>query len=248
MENGITKKKYIYKYMPINVFTLKALINNELFFSIPVEFNDPLDCKFSLSINAPTREEALQYYKSLNLSKDELENKIKSFDCDNNIFERDLEINYTENLRKEYCITCFSEKFDSILMWSHYAQKHHGICLQFDWRLHEEYFMGFKVKYSKKLPKAFYDGNGVFDGTDIFLTKINFWKYEKEIRAIVKVEDGIQQAAFNPKALTAIIFGEKTSESDKTTIRKIISGNTGYENVKYLQAKINLEKLKVNIS
>ena len=35
----------IYKYMPINEFNFKNLLNNSIWFSNPISFNDPFDCK-----------------------------------------------------------------------------------------------------------------------------------------------------------------------------------------------------------
>jgi hypothetical protein len=33
---------------------------------------------------------------------------------------------------ESYGVSCFSESWNSILMWSHYADRHKGICLGFD--------------------------------------------------------------------------------------------------------------------
>jgi Protein of unknown function (DUF2971) len=242
----ITKKRFIYKYMPVNVFTLKILINSELFFGIPKEFNDPLDCKFTLTIDPqPSIEEIRKFYTNLKLSEDEIEKKIEQAKYDNFLFQKDIENDYNENLRKEFCISCFSERNDNILMWSHYANKHKGICLKFDWKIHSEYFSGYKVIYKKKLPEITYNGRGELEAASIFLTKLNHWKYEKEIRAITKIEKGIQKAAFNPKALKGIIFGEQIAISDKQTIMNIIKGNTEYHNVEFSNAFIEKKSLKM---
>ncbi len=249
IDKDITRSKFIYKYMPINEFTLKALINNELFFGIPKEFNDPLDCKFSLRLDPPpTFESAKSFYAKENLSEEIIAKKMEVFKYDKTQIQNDIEDNYIEHLRKGFCISCFSEKYDSILMWSHYADKHKGICVKFDWRVHSEYFKGYKVKYSSKLPELTYNGNGKMDVANVVLTKLNHWKYEKEIRSIVRLEEGIQSAAFNPKSLKGIIFGERISEIDKKTIKNIIKGNNQYLNVEYFKAQIEKKNLKVTIT
>ena len=38
-----------------------------------------------------------------------------------------------EMLRKSFGIACFSETYDSLLMWSHYADYHRGICLEYSY-------------------------------------------------------------------------------------------------------------------
>lgn len=55
----------------------------------------------------------------------------------NNITRQDLECKKTlkkiilelEDLPR---ISCFSKRYDSILMWSHYASSHEGVCIEFD--------------------------------------------------------------------------------------------------------------------
>jgi hypothetical protein len=37
-----------------------------------------------------------------------------------------------QTLSRDTGLLCFSESWDHLLMWSHYANKHQGICLGFD--------------------------------------------------------------------------------------------------------------------
>ncbi|MGG0425831.1 DUF2971 domain-containing protein [Priestia megaterium] len=39
-----------------------------------------------------------------------------------------------EFIQKQTFITCFTERNDSILMWSHYANNHTGFCLEYDFK------------------------------------------------------------------------------------------------------------------
>lgn len=246
--NRITKNKHIFKYMPIDKegYTFKTLENNELFFSIPAVVNDPFDCKFNLIVN-PSIEGAENFYNSLKLSEDEKLEKLKLFEKDKTQIKIDIENDYTKRLRQEFGITCFSERKDSILLWSHYADKFKGICLGFDWKVDEQYFQGYKVNYDKKLPEVFYDGNGRLEIKDIFLTKLKWWKYEKEVRSIVHIDNGTQLDEFNPKALKSIIFGERINSENKEIIKKIVEENQGYKNVKYFTTITDKNSLKVNI-
>lgn len=52
---------------------------------------------------------------------EEEENRIKNYD---------LDIKHKENLH----VACFSETNESILMWSHYANKHKGFCVEYDFK------------------------------------------------------------------------------------------------------------------
>jgi len=143
-------------------------------------------------------------------------------------------------------ICCFSKKDDSILMWSHYADSHKGVCFEFE-SLDDKSFQ--KVRYSKKrenfnLENAFriifaYDYLGEkVDLTDdeiirsimkYALTKAKDWEYEKEIRCIyssnnkqlVKHEKGY---LLNMKKIKRIYLGCKMSEENKKYIKENVKG------------------------
>lgn len=118
------------------------------------------------------------------------------------------ELNETKGL------LCFSEKWHDPVMWSHYASRHHGICLGFD----------FANRHAKKVS---YTADRVMaqkgDTGDIFLdedlmasllfTKYEHWAYEEEVRAFVDldyrtVEDGIYYYIFSEDlVLREVILG-----------------------------------------
>lgn len=113
-------------------------------------------------------------------------------------------------------VTCLSERMDSKLMWSHYANKHYGFCLEYDftcswnkWK-YPDFFnavlMLLPVMYSDKRPlvsKAFtnpqsmmyYMKNGSFPTASTrsmiygLLSKSEDWAYEKEWRIISLDQD-----------------------------------------------------------
>lgn len=123
----------LYKYANINDnFTLNNLINNQLGFNRIENFNDPFDTTPALVINvnnirkhilASSNLSDTQKEKVLMLSKSQL-NSIANMTI--------LEQFRNPTLTADKGITCFSETNDNILMWSHYSNKHEGICLGFD--------------------------------------------------------------------------------------------------------------------
>ena len=54
-----------------------------------------------------------------------------------------------ERTKKDALATCFSKRNDSILMWSHYADSHKGVCFEFDYE--SPYF--YDVLYENKIPE-----------------------------------------------------------------------------------------------
>lgn len=109
-------------------------------------------------------------------------------------------------------MTCLTEDNNNLLMWSHYADSHQGICVEYDLkRLNEDPYKIvehlFPVIYEKtrktawedvdkllgsfrELNKAIdegheYDGEMEFDDLKpLFLKKGNVWEYEKEWRIL----------------------------------------------------------------
>ena len=113
-----------------------------------------------------------------------------------------------KDYRNKFLVGCFSGCYDSLLMWSHYADSHHGICIEFDISEKEEKTF-YKIRYSdnrpsynlsdsiKKMCQQLYV-NGQFDQTDGFIikllsepyiTKSIDWAYEKEYRLIYTEKD-----------------------------------------------------------
>jgi hypothetical protein len=131
----------LYKYRSLidyndhgmNTNTIKMLKHGELFFSKPRDFNDPFDC-FVDEIADGTNDEFIKY----------LRNKRKTAEYINEILRQknsgELNIrNLLEDDKSQdyFKVFCLSKKFDNILMWSHYADDHKGICIGFQvkiWR------------------------------------------------------------------------------------------------------------------
>lgn len=130
------------------------------------------------------------------------------------IFERikektDFENKYTELLaklkeeRNHVVVSCFSKNNNSLLMWSHYANCHKGVCIEYD---RPEDFVN--VKYRKKSSKfnlVFTTkraiANFMFGNRDSetepdlkillkpFFVKSTNWKYEDEVRCMFNVKE-----------------------------------------------------------
>ena len=86
---------------------------------------------------------------------------------------------------------CFSRNWHHPMLWSHYADKHRGICLGFD--VPGE--MALPITYNatllehdleRQLSKKTRDEKL---GLKLMTTKYNGWKYEDEVRLMVKLEE-----------------------------------------------------------
>ena len=64
--------------------------------------------------------------------------------------------NWIDEFNRNNGLLCFSKRWNSPVLWSHYASKHRGMCLGFD--VSDELLQD--VEYTKdRLPLGFVDGN-----------------------------------------------------------------------------------------
>jgi hypothetical protein len=105
---------------------------------------------------------------------------------------------------------------------SHYTSGHRGVCLEF-----ESGLLGFsrpirRIQYLDFLPEFDPSIEGEERTRRLILSKYEGWSYEKEWRVIYGAEKRIcfGEHPFDPKSLSAIVFGCATTEQDKDKVRK----------------------------
>ena len=132
-------------------------------------------------------------------------------------------------------VTCFSERPDNILMWSHYANRHTGFCVEYDFsklKSIEARLMLFPVIYSKKRPMLpmelfdFSDVNNVklAEGDlpipeiiEAMLTKSDIWNYEEEWRIVCFLKNLNGQKLVENMA-SKVYLGVNIKEKDEEKI------------------------------
>jgi hypothetical protein len=148
-------------------------------------------------------------------------------------------------------VLCLSACNDSILMWSHYADKHRGFCIGFKNNLGFSNDRLNKVVYSlSRKNDLFYQGvsrlclseaekqKKLLD--DFVFTKFDGWSYEQEWRIT-----GHKSAfvTYPEDSIDRIIFGVSASMETKNKIRELLKN----KNVKFFQAKKNRRHFSVDI-
>ena len=235
----------IYKYLPINEYTFTNLLNNQIWFSSPLDFNDPFDCKMFKLIKS--REKKLvKFFKKKNYSDFYINNEVKEYRDNLNKYYQDADEKTKEIIAKDYPISCFSKTKENILMWSHYSNNHKGLCLTFSSFVLNNSFKYnngknktllsqlFNVKYKKKYAELdFFNNNKIRDCIkNMFKYKSTYWKYEEEVRII---SDRYGAVEFKKEALTEIVFGCKSDKQVRKDIIKLIK-KCNYPNVNFLLA------------
>lgn len=134
---------------------------------------------------------------------------------------------------------CLSERYDSLPMWAHYAKRGLGFVVVFN-DLKDQFdqpepwkFNGLhRVRYCAVRPPITHDPDTL---ENLFLTKTDDWKYEKEIRVIKPAKDlkklvldrnqllPMKYFEVHPKHVTGVIFGYKIPEHIKIVYKKEIN-------------------------
>lgn len=243
---------YFYKYRPliddtksngINENTLRLLEYGELYFSKPRQFNDPFDCKINYDTNISSKD-ILQLFRRKALDEKIIQKKLKDFSENHEKFISLL----TNQRQSDYLnILCFSKDEKNILMWSHYAKNHTGICIGLKtYPIEEGYCIKIEkgsikisqvigvddgdlifpisIEYTNNMPQKYNVGQGNQDILLQFMTrKALCWKYEKESRIIITDQNIIKRTIRIKKTeIGEILFGIKTPDNIKEKIIDII--------------------------
>ena len=171
-----------------------------------------------------------------------------------NVNKKKVKNEFKEDISDKYGIICFSNSYHSMLMWSHYADKHRGICLGFD--ICEDDC--FDVIYSESMTNFQNNFNTpstpftLKDLQGILSLKYREWAYEEECRIYSPFDSSISHSGFNFEQfgerlqLREVIFGVQNNTEPATLIRFIEQYYEG--NIKISKAALDSNKFRVNIA
>ena len=213
----------IFRYRSINDFLWQELELAQFYCCSPLALNDPWDCHIDWPASL---KRALTLPDMTNDRRRQLSAVRSGFlDADP---------------PSKAGVCCFTRKADDLLMWSHYADSHRGLCLLYD--IPHDYFMR---RYSPEVDKdfffvggapmnyenTFYDWlvSGDLDSphagnvaenalTMLFTVKAPDWKHEEEFRIIARRPGRL---AFEPRFLKQVVFGFRTPEHHRRLVGQV---------------------------
>lgn len=224
--------EHLYKYRSLNgpsfEFTRKIVEDASVWFSKPLDFNDPFDCAPVVTAEC-SEAEYQQHIKQLVQSQTRGEpraaRRAKLTQIKRKIGKNDrptyLKSAYNRVIPEvvnRAGVLSLSDKCDDVLMWSHYADSHQGCCLRFkatgDIFLHAR-----RVHYSKERPllNVIRDRDGQIL-LRALLVKADFWAYEQEWRVIDRHGPGAYR--YEPASLDGIIIGARVSAEARDAVLK----------------------------
>jgi len=229
--DGVPEKFYKYRPMSDAKAVERAeeiVMGDEIYFAGPATFNDPFDLKPAYSLAASPEKQRANFlrlsrkFRPLSTEDEhaaEADKVMRSGLSPESIVATTREIQWMlGKILSNVGVFCVSTKGDDILMWSHYADAHTGICLEFD---------GFgplmahahKVFYSaSRTPVNPYEDDGLAVDKAM-LTKSLHWAYEEEWR-LIDHERGPGKIQYRPENLTGIVLGAHASSETVAIARK----------------------------
>ena len=236
----------LYKYRCCSKRHILMLINNEIYFTKPLEFNDPFDClaqenSFSNLSENIIKEHARAVGVDENLISNESTKKVidiiksRPFYIEFCALQKIALSNYLENLG----VFCLSENCTSILMWSHYSNYHSGFCIGFKSKnfgcpIRQVEYSKIRnndvlIHHAETMGMSDADRSSYLFRHNILKKHID-WSYEQEWRIVGS--PGI--AFYDSSSIDHIIFGLKMPQDKREEIFEILKDKniTFYEAVK----------------
>lgn len=204
----------------------------------PLNFNDPFDCH-PLLIKISDQ----FIYNTLNQSEFKKVLNRKGFttspfylDFVKKFGKTQVQVVNTEILPKVK-ISCFSERKNNLLMWSHYAKDHTGVCFEFDTKKiirylgtpsmigHDSGGIFLRVIYNRERTNYVYKSSN--DHLPLMMwmkTKSIDWEYEREIRLVfLKREESLLPIPSD--LISKIYLGSEISDEIEAQIVALCEAN-----------------------
>ncbi|MCE5182731.1 MAG: DUF2971 domain-containing protein [Betaproteobacteria bacterium] len=234
---------YLYKYRSFEPNTLRMLCESEVYFSDPSIFNDPLECSPTVIVDVSLDDLEKLYCKiigedfgrfdlsSFRQNSDENGAYRVSDDFYRDVIAGAIKSQLDIRIKKNQGVLSLAGQWNSPLMWSHYADEHKGICIEYDASLsvcdppkRVDYEGERGILASEIISWVFNDSTSAKERIEqkYFYTKANQWKYEEEWRYIQNSQ-GRQQAPFH---IAGIYFGMRCERSVASSIVRLLRDST----------------------
>jgi hypothetical protein len=255
VSGGRKPPDFVYSYRTIDDKLRDTLIKQQLWLSNPLSFNDPFDCNFPIQKDC-TAEEATKVVEAML----QIGNFSPEFRKHARIEASQGRIIYPEACAKSWQsamsatgVACFSATPTNILMWSHYASKHQGVCLGFK---HLPRRLDLQpMEYCRTMPSVRIVDMMPRPSLELLkkllLTKSRDWSYEKEWRFVKgdkqysSDSDPERAERFYPEELQKVIFGCRVAQERQHEIMLLLK--SWPTKILFYQAHLHNSRFAVSI-
>jgi hypothetical protein len=232
----------------------EIVLENKIYFPSAKSFNDPFDLNPSFDLTAPRNVQRKDYerlsknFEGLGRKERRKEARLvmKTSMKPSNVAAttRGIQAEHARAIAEKVGVLCLSKKRNDILMWSHYADSHKGVCLEFDgmskFMAHAQ-----EVKYSKVRDpiRPYYETQEQMMEKAL-LTKSCHWTYEDEYR-LLRYTEGPGLVEFRPHNLIRIIVGANADDATLDLVKGWIGERV--EPLRLSRASVSKTKFEVLI-
>jgi len=226
-------RQFLYRYRHLNgehrERTKKIITDSILYFANPSILNDPFDCKVNyllpFSVDKLKRQHVNQikkYMPGLNRSQRRARATQNIRAMEPRKFLHKMTETF-QNTINGVGVLSLSATDRNILLWSHYAEGHTGLCLKFVATDQTPFFgRALPINYVSTYPEI-----SITSSTDkqldaFLLTKAIDWRYEEEYR-IIDHDHGAGEKVFPAELLAGIILGARMTPDDRRTVVEWVS-------------------------
>lgn len=225
--------RFLYKYRRLQNtedanHLQQIMVRSELWLSSPKNFNDPFDMSVKFLFDATGEEKRKRFRRILKTEGKKFHEIERLLPKLMKLADPDVLVPRLREIVNETGVCSFAGDPRNILMWSHYASNHEGLCLVFEIARDPETFLSaLPVEYSIEYPVVNWvkDFDEDKDTLLIVMRKHKAWEYEKE-RRIIKFKKANTHIMFLPAALRAIITGCRVTEGTLEKIKILLNERT----------------------
>jgi hypothetical protein len=212
-------------------FARDILLNNRLYWPSPLDFNDPYDCSPVHIMGGSKLRHELRSKKIIRRNMPNSTKAERRAAYDRAIWREPRRVEQVmeganRNFMARSAVCSLSELGDSVLMWSHYADSHRGVCFRFKLVMDEQL-----MHFEFALPVVYSTQRPIIDILsdekehlleNALLTKADFWAYEKEWRMLDQWgKPGLR--SFPPQCLDAVILGARISPEHRDEVLRWVA-------------------------
>jgi Protein of unknown function (DUF2971) len=232
---------HLYHYQRFKTEWLERIVHDsKVHCAGPRDFNDPWDCRpcYGQSILDDSEKyiEHVAFFDRVDRkhgpakTEEQRAQQLEKLSTDPSFLKsllRDM-MGIDRPIHERFRVLCLSAKPDSVVMWSHYADKHRGICLEFSTD-NEEFSGAYKVEYCQKYPSYNLTDQSLEHNLLPLVTKSAEWSYECEYRVIA--EEHTMAASTEslhthggflsvpPDSLKSVILGCEIDDASRNNVR-----------------------------
>lgn len=241
-------KQIFYKFRNwSNADHRKWLLDQQVYFASPAQFNDPFDCSINYRYDLLSPEEKNEkYYDMLRKDKSHLTDEQIKVEVEKwlteGLLEEDAMLENNTKILKattdsQVGILSLTKTNTPILLWSHYADNHKGICIGYDYDVlradfitkynnPKKVFFESDVTYSKEYPIVIPRKGIPLEEYVVnpLCTKSKVWEYEQEFRIFIL--GATRELTTVPKeAIVEVTMGCKMSDKDQYEVGDYVIKN-----------------------